>query len=67
MALIENNEEDFGQAFVDLKKSHEEDLAMGKIVEEILFEAACNGICLSKDWVYKYIIEMKIHGFSMLS
>ena len=49
LALIEKDEEYFGQAFVDLKKSHEEDLVMGKIVEEILFEVACNGICLSMD------------------
>ena len=34
------DEENFGQAFADLKKSHEEDLDMGKIIEEILFEAA---------------------------
>ena len=67
LALIEKDEEYFGQAFVDLKKSHEEDLAMGKITEEILFKEAWNGIYLSKDWVDKYITEMKIHGCSMLS
>ena len=31
------DEENFGQAFVDLKRSHKEDLAMGKITQEILF------------------------------
>ena len=40
LALIEKDEEHFGQAFVDLKKSHEEELAMGKIDDEILFEEA---------------------------
>ena len=64
---IEKDEEYFGQAFLDLKKIQEEDLAMGRIAKGILFEAACNGICLSKDWVYKYIIEMKIHGCTMLA
>ena len=48
-------EEKFGQAFVHLKKSHADYLTMGKITYEILFEAACSGICLSKDWVDKYI------------
>ena len=36
------DEEYFGQAFVDLKKSHEDDLRMGKIDEEIIFEEPCN-------------------------
>ena len=51
LAPIKKYEEDFGLSFVDLKKSHEEDLAMRKLVEEILFEAACNGIFLSMDWI----------------
>ena len=38
------DEENFGQAFADLKKSHEEDLYMGKITEEIIFEVACSAI-----------------------
>ena len=31
LVLIEKDEEYFGQAFVDLKKSHEEELSRGKI------------------------------------
>ena len=65
--LLRKTQEDFGQAFVDLKKSHEEDLSMGKITKEIIFEVAFSGIFLSKDWVDKYITEMKTHGCSMLS
>ena len=60
-------EENFGQVFVYLKKSHEKDLSMGKITEEILFEAACSGICLSKGWVGKYITKMNIYGCTMLA
>ena len=44
LALIQKDEEDFGQAFVDLKQCHEEELTMGKIDEEIIFEETCNAI-----------------------
>ena len=39
---------------------------MGKTVEDIPFESACIDICLSKNWLDKYITKMKIHGCTML-
>ena len=40
---------------------------MREIDEDTLFETTCSGICLSKDWVYKYITKIKIHGCTMLA
>ena len=53
------NEENIGQALIEIEKKDEELLAMGKIVEDMSIESTSKNDYPFMDWEDKYITEIE--------
>ena len=56
------DEENIGQALIDIERKDEVFLAMGNMVEDIPIESTRKYDYIFMDWVYKYITEIEDQG-----